>query len=495
MSQIKIGWARREISLDEPMSLPGQAIMRISEKVLDPMYVTALCLEKDGECVVFMSCDMLSPMGMEGVCDLVKERIPEFKAEWILPNGTHAHTGGARRKTPEKSPDGKNIYDGEKYKEFTVQMGAEAVCEAWESRKEGGISYGYGYAVVAHQRRTVYFNDRSTGVLSLAPNGHGVMYGKSNDPYFSHFETGADHFVNAMYTFDANKKLTGMLLNVPCPSQVSEMFCMQTADYWHDVRQLVAQEFGEDIYILPQCAAAGDLSPRILHYHKAQQRRMLLKYDADYASIEDKEEQRFVKCMAERKDIAERIVAAAKEIYGWCSKEILTEPELRHKMEKITIQKRLVTDEEAQECRDKLAELETLEPKQEDYTDEEYRKAASRYTSVKNRQLRGLERYEKQMEDPVIHTVVHAVRVGEIAFASNRFEMYQDYMHRIQARSPFMQTFVVQLASFEGGTYLPTERGIKNKGYSASIACNVVGFEGGQQLVEGTLRMLNELAD
>jgi hypothetical protein len=106
-----------------------------------------------------------------------------------------------------------------------------------------------------------------------------------------------------------------------------------------------------------------------------------------------------------------------------------------------------------------------------------------------------LERYEKQMEDPVIHTVVHAVRVGEIAFASNRFEMYQDYMHRIQARSPFMQTFVVQLASFEGGTYLPTERGVKNKGYSASIACNVVGFEGGQQLVEGTLRMLGELAD
>ena len=112
MSQIKIGWGRREISLDEPMSLPGQAIMRISEKVLDPMYVTALCLEKDGQCVVFMSCDMLSPMGMEGVCDLVKERIPEFDPAWILPNGTHAHTGGARRKTPEKTPDGKDIYDG-----------------------------------------------------------------------------------------------------------------------------------------------------------------------------------------------------------------------------------------------------------------------------------------------------------------------------------------------------------------------------------------------
>jgi len=77
--------------------------------------------------------------------------------------------------------------------------------------------------------------------------------------------------------------------------------------------------------------------------------------------------------------------------------------------------------------------------------------------------------------------------------SAGMYEMYQDYMHRIQARSPFLQTFVVQLASYEGGTYLPTERGVKNKGYSASIACNLVGFEGGQDLVEGTLRMLNEL--
>ena len=85
------------------------------------------------------------------------------------------------------------------------------------------------------------------------------------------------------------------------------------------------------------------------------------------------------------------------------------------------------------------------------------------------------------------------MQIGEVAFASNRFELYQDFMHRIQARSPFIQTFVVQLAGFDGATYLPTERGVANKGYSASLFCNVVGPEGGQQLVEGTLEMLNEL--
>ena len=160
------------------------------------------------------------------------------------------------------------------------------------------------------------------------------------------------------------------------------------------------------------------------------------------------------------------------------------------------MKKRLITDEEAQWCRDNIAAMADKIPDRENVTDEEYRRAMSRYNTIKNRNTSALGRYEDQPNvDPYLHTVVHAVQVGDIAFASNRFELYQDYMHRIQARSPFMQTFVVQLASFEGGTYLPTERGVKNKGYSASLFCNVVGPEGGQDLVEGTLRMLNELKE
>ena len=84
-------------------------------------------------------------------------------------------------------------------------------------------------------------------------------------------------------------------------------------------------------------------------------------------------------------------------------------------------------------------------------------------------------------------------RVGEIAFASNPFELYQDFMHRIQARSPFMQTFITQLAG-GAGQYLPTKRGEFNKGYSASISCNRIGSEGGQELVDYTLDILKQLA-
>ena len=91
---------------------------------------------------------------------------------------------------------------------------------------------------------------------------------------------------------------------------------------------------------------------------------------------------------------------------------------------------------------------------------------------------------------------VHAIRIGEAAFASNPFELFIDFMHRIQARSPFQQTFIVQLTADHGdggGSYLATERAIANKGYSASPYCNLVSPSGGQQLVDNTIEMLNNI--
>ena len=37
MDTVKIGWGRREISLDGPVSIPGQMYVRISKGVLDPL--------------------------------------------------------------------------------------------------------------------------------------------------------------------------------------------------------------------------------------------------------------------------------------------------------------------------------------------------------------------------------------------------------------------------------------------------------------------------
>jgi hypothetical protein len=69
--------------------------------------------------------------------------------------------------------------------------------------------------------------------------------------------------------------------------------------------------------------------------------------------------------------------------------------------------------------------------------------------------------------------------------------LFTDYGIRIQARSKALQTFIVQLAG--PGTYLATEKAIRGGGYSAVCQSNIVGSEGGQILVDRTVRLINQM--
>jgi hypothetical protein len=105
-----------------------------------------------------------------------------------------------------------------------------------------------------------------------------------------------------------------------------------------------------------------------------------------------------------------------------------------------------------------------------------------------------VERYEAQKagtEQPY-QMELHVVRLGDVAIATNEFELFTDFGVQIKARSPAVQTFVIQLATSSGG-YLPTERAVRGGSYSAVIQSSRVGPDGGQVLVERTVEAINEL--
>jgi hypothetical protein len=87
---------------------------------------------------------------------------------------------------------------------------------------------------------------------------------------------------------------------------------------------------------------------------------------------------------------------------------------------------------------------------------------------------------------------IHVLRIGNIVLATNPFELFLDYGLRIKARSPASQTMVIQLAAGRG-SYLPTERAVRGGGYGAMPAVATVGPEGGKELVEETLQMIQDL--
>ena len=101
--------------------------------------------------------------------------------------------------------------------------------------------------------------------------------------------------------------------------------------------------------------------------------------------------------------------------------------------------------------------------------------------------------------DPTWPSEFHVLRI--IAFVSERYELYTDYGQRIQARSPFTQTFTISICAqmhYHLGTaahYLATERAFRNKGYQANASdnSNAPSPEGGQQMVDIAVKLLYEL--
>ena len=495
---IKIGWARRDVSTTEPAVIPGQMHIRVSEGIMDPLYVTALVLDGGEDAAIFVSYDTISIKEelVEAVRREVAQRDASVPVNNILIGATHTHTAVNYWGTPEKTPDGKSVYQASEYCKFLVAQFADAICQAWQTRAEGGIAYGYGYAVVGHSRRTVYLKDQYKGEVDGAPNGFGKMYGNTAQDDFSHYEAGGDHFLNVMFTVDAAQKLTGMIINVPCPSQTTEYYTKLSADYWNEIREAVAAEFGPDVFVLSQCAAAGDLTPRMLHYKDAQSRRMALKYGLKY-NFKTKHKninENLNWSMGMRRDIAEQVINGVKDIYSWAMKDIQTEVPVRHVAKRVPLSRRPITEEEKQQCQREIVYLEENAPDPAAMTAEEYRVKMSRNESFIRRRKGVIAKYDQVKTDPTIAYEIHVTQVGEIAFASNPFELYMDFMHRMQARSPFIQTFIVQLSG-GSGLYLPTQRGNANKGYSASMYCNPIGYQGGQELVEYTLGVLNEMKE
>ena len=503
MNRIKIGWASRDVSTQKPVNMSGQFHMRIIRGALDPITVTALVMENNGDIAVFLSGDMIDCRS--NILDALRTRVhqvyPQIPADKILINATHTHTapthvGGigsiSFTKGETFNHDGVEIASSDEYRNFLVEQMVDAVCEAYANRSEGGISYGYGFAVVAFSRRVVYFDDLSQRPGAIQDSTHGVdghvqMYGDTRDPMFSHYEAGADPFVNILFTFDRDNQLTGAVINIPCPSQNSEDEYLASADYWHNIRTTIRGKYG-NIFILPQCAAAGDLSPRQLHYQDAQARRYRLKYGEIDTPAANKTE------IINRMEIAQRVAACFDDVYSWANKEIITDPVVSHTVQTVDLPRRMVTEEEYANALQGLAQEQDAAFTY-DGTPLENLYHNSIIMSKRGRYKRIIARYETKDDRP-LPMELHVIRIGDVAFATNRFELFMDYQHRIQARSPFVQTFVVQLAAqpeLDNGSYLPTERGLWGKGFGASVYDNQVTPEAGQIIVDETVKTLHKL--
>lgn len=456
--KLLIGWSKTDITPPRKTLIQGQFHARISDTVLSPLTATALAFEvrtHDGSSdqAVLISCDLTNETFKDALVEALEGRCPGLDLEKISINTTHTHTAPATTRgtyvEPENDPD---FMNPDEYRKFLVTRLAQAVETAWLDRSPGLVSRGFSYAMVARCRRTVY------------ADGSAMMYGQTDRKDFAGFESCNDNSVNMLFTHNPEGELTGMLVNLACPSQCRESLEAISADYWHEVREAIAETYGKNVNVLPLCAPAGDMSPHLLadQTEEADLRNRLGVDDCGIIS------RRIMAALAEGLESAspaEDTINFAHEVETWhLPKMKVTEADYE-------LEKSILTMSEA-ERKEQRFPFQRIWP----------------FGPVCNL----ITRYEQQADNPEHEVESHIIRIGDTVFATSPFELYVDYAARIRCRSNALQTFLVQLAN-GSGFYLPTQRALGGGHYSAQIKSCWVGPEGGQRLVEKSIEAINKM--
>lgn len=452
-AELRVGAATASITPDRPIALSGQMHTRIARDVRSPVIAAALALEsKDGEKrldeAILVACDLVAipSATIDQARAKLKVRLPEFDPRKLVISATHTHTAPVMEEGKYEIPkDG--VMQPAEYAEFLAGRIVDAAAGAWESRKPGRAGWGLGHAVVAQNRRSIY------------ADGHAQMYGPTDRPDFRGIEGPEDQGVEVLCFWDGDGKLIATAVNVACPSQEVEGDSVVDADFWHVVRESLRAKHGKDLVVLGWTGAAGDQSPHLMYRKQAEERMRNLRK------------------LSRLEELARRIVAAWEEAHEGARQEQHADAPLVHRVADIELPARKVTDAEAAETRSLVEEL-SKDPKN--------RRLVTWHQDV-------LDRHERQKSGRVepFRMELHAIRLGDIAIATNVFELYTQFGIQIKARSKALQTFVIQLAG--PGSYLPTTPAVLGGGYSAIVASSEVGPDGGQVLADRTVELINSL--
>lgn len=246
------------------------------------------------------------------------------------------------------------------------------------------------------------------------------------DADFSHYEGSGDNRIGMLFFWNKDRKLTGIVINSVATAQVTDGTSFISADFYHEARQVIKEKYGREISVFFQVGTAGDITPANHEYIYRRAENIMLKR----------------KGITARQELADRLLRAVDEVIPYVKEDILFNPLFKHIVAKVII------------------------PVKDPPSPPFY------------------------LTDDVNPAEFHVIRLGDIAIATNPFELFLDYGLLIKARSKAILTFLVQLSCQHSG-YLPTERAAKGGGYSADNY--LVGPEGGYKLVDETVRLINDL--
>ncbi len=378
----------------------------------------------------------------------------EVRPKNLILSATHTHTSIKHTNTagglspasrtlneflpPEKqyTPLVKNddsILSGDEAIEWLADRISLAAKQAWDNRAEAMYANAFGRAVVGFCRRVSY------------DDGSAQMWGDTNTANFVSLEGGNDSGVELLYMFDSNKNLTGVVANIACPSQILGHRSFISSDYWGKVKEYIRRQFGDHIYLLALGGAGGDQCPRDLVRWVNPETPINdpnITRDNYIERVADPPMFDLSGCRLAGRRIANEIIALYDEIT-----EIKADAPFEHKVMilQLPLGKATIT-----EYNHAVRELEYYIDKNKDKDEFNYKDTAAMHVH-----LGTILRYRQQQNQETMPTEVHIVRLGDVAFATNPFELFLDYGNYMKARSYAKQTFIIQLCCGRHGAGIP----------------------------------------
>jgi hypothetical protein len=412
---------------------------------------------------ILVSCDLcvIRPGIQDGFRKHVAARLPGFDIRKLFLAATHTHSAPVLKQDQYDEKDYGDAMQPKDYLPLLYDRMGAAVVKAWESRAAGAVAWGLGHAVVGHNRRLVY------------ADGHAAMLSNANDPSFRHMEGYEDHAVDILCFYDDKRQLKAAAMTLACTAQMSQGETVVSADFWHVARESLRRRYGKDLGVLGFCAPAGDQCPHLSLRKQAEARMDRLRG------------------LTRTQELGRRIANAFFDVADVIAKDIRTDVPLVHLVRQVDLPMQVITEAEYSVAK-KVCDDIDAKPERRGW-DTWVRKL---YGSV-------CERYVAQRKGkPAYSLEMHVLRLGDVAIATNPFELYVDYGVQIQARSAAEQTFLIQLASpLDDAGYVPTPRAVAAgtftaspmNNYSATVMSNRVGPEGAQLLVDRTVELIGKL--
>lgn len=450
---VRCGFYETEITPPLGCDMKGYFRHRSADGVIEKLYAKAVAVDVDGTCGIVISIE--AEFTPQGVHDVAVERITSatgIPSDRILINATHTHTGGGLGDIGDKTSAVSLVYTpDEAYNDVLSRLVGDCGILAYQRLKPAGAKVAksdvYGISFI----RNYVMKD---GRVLMNP-------GWQNPDVKEPFGT-LDPELAVMFFCDEENRPMGALVNYTlhhdCVSsrQPCTSYC---SDYSGIMSKELKKTYGQDFVTVFVNGTCGNVN----HFDISQ------SFDDFFADPP------YIR-------IGERLANEVRALYD--KSEPLAINSISGKKEMINIERRQLSEEEAQEYRD-------LIKKYPDRTGQEGSVHDPKGEGYKRRRAEAVLTFHSLPDK--LPVVVQALKIGDCMLYAVSGEVYSEYGIYLKQKSPLAFNMVAEMANGGNDNYIPTPQAFGTDLYEVQIPTSSLIPEAGYMMAEHAVSLAEEL--